>query len=112
MKKNDIILLASVLIVAGIILTLVLTVGKMNTGQTVVVTVDGEEYARLPLDKDAELTINGYGGGTNLLIIKDGKAYISEASCPDKVCVHTGAASDIKSIVCLPNRVMVYIEKS
>ncbi|MBR2613326.1 MAG: NusG domain II-containing protein, partial [Clostridia bacterium] len=50
-------------------------------------------------------------GGTNLLIIKDGKAYISEATCPDLVCVHTGHADELKSIVCLPNRVTVSIEK-
>lgn len=110
MRKSDIILLCSVLLSAlaifGICATF--TLGK---GETVVIRVDGEEYARLPLDEDAELLIEGVNGGTNLLIIKDGKAYISEATCPDLVCVHTGHADELKSIVCLPNRVTVSIEK-
>lgn len=110
MKKNDIILLCSVLLAAVVIFG-IFAAFAFGKGDTVVVRVDGEEYARLPLDEDAELLIEGVNGGTNLLIIKDGKAYISEATCPDLVCVHTGHADELKSIVCLPNRVTVSIEK-
>jgi len=108
LKKTDIILLVSVVLVAAVTLTLtyILLSGK---GEVVVVTVDGEEYARLPLDEDTQLTITSKNG-TNVLIIKDGEAYISEASCPDKICVSTGKADEVKSIVCLPNRVTVRVE--
>ena len=44
------------------------------------------------------------------MVIKDKKAYISEASCPDMICVHTGYADELKSIVCVPNGVTVSIE--
>jgi hypothetical protein len=110
MRKSDIILLCSVLLTALAIFGVcaAFTLGK---GETVVVRVDGEEYVRLPLGEDTELLIEGVNGGTNLLVIKDGKAYISEATCPDLVCVHTGSADELKSIVCLPNRVTVSIEK-
>ncbi|MBE6592849.1 MAG: NusG domain II-containing protein [Ruminococcaceae bacterium] len=109
MKKNDIILLA-VIIVASCVLLTVFCIAYLGSGGEVVVKVDGKEYARLPLDRDAELRIDS-GHGYNLLIIKDGKAFISDASCPDLICVKTGYADELKSIVCLPNKVTVSIEK-
>ena len=66
---------------------------------------------RLPLAKDTEMRIEGYGGGYNILVINDGRAYIKEASCPDLVCVHTGHADELKSVVCAPNRVVISIEE-
>ena len=110
MRKSDIILLCSVLLSALVVFG-ICAAFSLGKGETVVIRVDGKEYARLPLDEDAELLIEGVNGGTNLLIIKDGEAYISEATCPDLVCVHTGHADELKSIVCLPNRVTVSIEK-
>ena len=83
----------------------------LGTGSEVVVRVDGEEYARLPLDKDTELLIES-DRGSNLLVVKDGRAYISEATCPDLICVHTGYADELKSVVCLPNKVTVSIENN
>ena len=109
MKKNDIILLSTLLTVAIAVFCLFSFI-YLGRGEEVVVRVDGEEYARLPLNKDTEFLIES-NGGSNLLVIKDGKAYIKEASCPDLVCVHTGYADELKSIVCLPNKVTVSIEK-
>lgn len=108
MKKNDIILLCATLLVCALMLgAAYLILG--DGGTLVVVEVDGKEYARLPLDEDRELLIES-GNGTNLLIVKDGKAYVKEASCPDGICVRTGAADELRSIVCLPNRVVVRLE--
>lgn len=109
MKKNDWILLC-VIVFLSLAALLISYACLANRGQTVVVTVNGEERHRLPLNEDAELWIEGYGGGRNLLIIEDQAAYIREASCPDRVCVHTGHADELKSIVCAPNRVTVSIE--
>ncbi len=109
MKKNDFVLL-SALILLGIAALIVLYAIFGNTGSTVVVTVDGQQTHRLPLNRDAEVTVEGANGGTNLLVIEDGKAYIKEASCPDRICVKTGVADELKSVVCAPNRVVVSIE--
>ena len=80
-------------------------------GEWVVITVSGERYAVLPLDEDRELTIPGEKGLDNLLVIKDGYADITEADCPDKVCVHQKKIRyKGETIVCLPNRVVVSIE--
>lgn len=110
-KKSDWILL-SVLLVLGIVSALMIRGLVGNGGDTVTVTVDGEVVSRLPLDQDTELLIVGYGGGTDLLVIQNGEVFIREASCPDQVCVHTGKADALKSIVCAPNRVVVSIESS
>ena len=74
------------------------------------ITVDGKLVQTLDLNKNADLIIDGVNGGTNHLIIQDGTAWISEASCPDKVCVHQGKVSlNGELIVCLPNRVIAKI---
>ena len=108
MKKNDILLLCATIAIAAALFALFSAL-YLGHGDEVLVRVNGKEYARLPLNKDTELLIEG-DGGTNLLVIKDGKAYISEASCPDLICVKTGCADELKSIVCAPNKVSVSIE--
>jgi len=46
-------------------------------------------------------------------VIRDGKADMKEADCPDKLCVHQKAISaENESIVCLPNRVVVTVTNS
>ena len=109
MKKKDIILLVS-LVIAGALLLALFSAITRDTGEIVLVLVDGEEYARLPLGEDAELIIEGVGG-TNTLVIKDGEAYMTHADCPDLLCVKSGKATELKTIVCLPHRVTVSIEK-
>ena len=110
MRRNDIILLCLILSISLASLA-ALYAWFWKPNEEVVVTVDGEEILRLSLDEDTECWIDGYEGGKNLLIIENGNAYIQEASCPDLVCVHTGKATHLKSIVCAPNRVVVYLEK-
>ena len=107
-KKNDIILISALLLVSLALLCAVLLFSNTDTEEAVV-RVDGKEAVRLPLDKDTEYLIEGVGG-SNLLVIKNGEAFITEADCPDKVCVRTGKASNIKSLVCLPHKVVVTVE--
>ena len=74
------------------------------------ITVDGKVVGTLDLSRDTELTVTGANKGTNHLIVRDGEIWCSEASCPDKVCVHQGKkhlSSD--TIVCLPNKMIVTI---
>lgn len=107
-KKNDFILLGSIILI-GIILLLVLSFVFLGEGETVVVRVDGKEYARLPLSKDAELLIKSERG-ENLLIIKDSKAFVQSASCPQQICVKTGELSEILPIACKHNHVSITLE--
>lgn len=106
--KNDIIMII-VLFVCGAIIAMALLLTR-HEGNQVVVSVDGKEIAAFPLDKDITYEIDGYEGGHNTLIIKDGVAYMSDASCPDHLCMGMGKISrNGQSIICLPNRVVVEI---
>ena len=83
--RKDIIFLVVVFIgLAGIAAGFYLT--HQDTGASVEVTVDGAIYGTYPLDVDKEIPIQKDGKTTNLLVIKDGKADVTEADCPDKLC--------------------------
>jgi hypothetical protein len=57
-----------------------------------------------------EFTVNGKDG-YNTVHIEDGKVWIHEATCPDKICLSQGKIShDGELIVCLPNKMMVQIK--
>ena len=106
-RRNDFWLLAAVAALAAL-LWLALRATR-SEGAYAVVTVNGEQYGVYPLDEDLELHI-GDDEHYNILVIKDGAAQISEASCPDKLCVHQGTVSyDGQSLICLPNKVVVEI---
>jgi len=106
--RYDIILIIGLLVITMVIAMAVRFTQKI--GKTVVVSVDGVVKYTFPLDENLEFKIEGYEGGTNYLVIKDGEAYLTEASCPDLLCVHMGKiSSQGQSIICLPNRVVVEI---
>ena len=60
------------------------------------------------------LTINGVyplNGGSNILVIENGEAWLSEADCPDHLCVKMGKIRyNGQTITCLPNRLTVTVE--
>lgn len=74
------------------------------------ISVDGKVIEVLDLTQDTDMTIEGWDGGSNHLIIQDGTAWVDEATCPDKVCVHQGKVSmNRQMIVCLPNRMVATV---
>ena len=79
-----------------------------GTGAQAVVTVEGREIGRYPLKKNGTFPLNG---GTNILVVENGEAWVSEANCPDKVCMGMGKISrNGEFIACLPNRLLVVVE--
>lgn len=107
-RKRDLVLIGVILSAA--ILWQAVRLFPSRETQYAEVSVDGSILYRLDLSKDQELDLTGFHGGTNHLVIKDRKAWISEASCPDKLCVHQGTVSlENELIVCLPNRMTVRI---
>ena len=106
--RNDIILIAAVILIAAIALTF-LIIANMG-GMTAVVYVDGELFGKYSLAVDRQIDIPS-SNGTNVLIIKDGKANMVYATCPDLVCVdHAPISETMEQIICLPNKVAVEIE--
>lgn len=110
-KKNDLILIGALLI--GFLLMICFLYFWKKGGAYAVVSVDGQEVISFSLEEDIEYEIKGYEGGTNTLIIKDGKAYLTDSTCPDHLCEHMGVIDKVgQSIICLPNRVVVEISGS
>jgi hypothetical protein len=108
--RNDIIL--AVVIVSIAAAGLLLFVFNKEQGSTVLVKVDGVQIASYPLSENIEIPIKTGESQehTNILSIKDGKASISEADCPDKICVETRAVSFVgETIVCLPHKIVIEI---
>lgn len=82
-------------------------------GDTVTVTVDKKLYGTYSLDTDTTVEIRTAEGETayNRLVIRDGKAYVEEANCPDGICAaHKPISREGESIVCLPHRVVITVQ--
>ena len=108
MHKKDYLLLVGLLLVGAVIALATLLHGA--SGDTVQVKVDGVPVATFSLQEDRSYLIEGADGGTNLLLIQDGYAWVEEASCPDGLCMHMGKIHrDGQSVICLPNKVVVEI---
>ena len=106
--RRDLLLILGLLILSAL---LWLALGLMPRGGVAVVTVDGAQFGRYPLSRDRQVVIPGYDGVENLLVIAEGAARVTEADCPDKLCIGFGAISrQHESIVCLPHRVVITIE--
>lgn len=106
MKKNDWILLGAVLFTAVLLMGIHFLRPNEGSGQ-VEIRVDGVLSGVYPLSEEQTVEINH---GTNTLVIKDGRADMVEADCPDGLCVRQRAVSrEGESIICLPNRVVVSV---
>ena len=82
---------------------------KASKVDTAVVTLDGVEVCRLPLDVDTTREING---GTHLIIVESGSVRVAEADCPDGICAqHLPISKNGQSIVCLPYRLVITVEE-
>ena len=105
-KRNDALLICGLLLAAALMWLLVRPGGA---GGWVVVTADGEEAGRYPLDMERTVTIGEED--YNVLYIAGGKASVIEANCGDHTCVRTGVIfREGETIVCLPHRLVISIE--
>lgn len=81
-------------------------------GQLIKIYSIDKPVQRVLLNKDQDIIIRGNLGVT-VLRIQNGSAWIIHSPCPQKLCMHMGKISrDGESLVCLPNKVMLLIEKS
>lgn len=106
-NKADIILLAVFLLMgAGSVLALRM---QPSEGNTVIISVDGEEYGRYPLYTDREISVDT-GYGHNTVLISSGTVSVTESNCPNHDCESFGAVSrPAQSIMCIPHHLIVCI---
>ena len=111
--KRDIILVLSMVIIAAAAF-LIINFAVKKDGSYAVIKVDGKVIKTLDLNSgETTIEVNGYQGGVNKVVINYGKVSMTEADCPDELCVKTGKISRVgETIVCLPHRVVVEIKGS
>lgn len=108
MKRKDFILIGAILAVVLMIFVVISFIKE--DGDYVIVRVNGKQVAEYSLLDDGEYELNG---GTNILRIEGGKAYLVSANCPDLLCVNQGKIDESgETITCLPNRLTVTVYSS
>lgn len=108
MKKKDLILICSVLVLAAAFWLIPRAVGIFGNSkaQKLRITVSGKEYGVYSLDEDQVIKI----GDTNVCEIKDKKVTMISTECPDQLCIHQGPIRlQGETIVCLPNKVVLEV---
>lgn len=108
MKKKDLILICSVLVLAAAFWLVPRAVGLFvnSKEQKLRITVSGEEYGTYSLEEDQVIKV----GDTNICEIKDKKVSMLSADCPDQLCIHQRTIQlQGETIVCLPNKVVLEI---
>ena len=104
-RVADLLLVAVLLIFA--LSALLFTELLRKPGESVRVSVDGKAVCEYSLSADGEYPLNG---GSNILVIENGEAYIRWADCPRQICVKEGRISRAgQRITCLENRVVVEV---
>jgi len=110
MKKNDWILIGTLLGIALVLFLAMFFIKQNTVNGEAVVLIEGEEYGRYPLSRDTVIEIPGLLGN-NVLTIQNGEAFMSSAVCPDKICMDFGKIHyNTEMIVCRPGSIVVIIE--
>lgn len=103
-----ILLLAAVVLSAGFLLLQ----RKQVSSPVARITRDGELIREIPLDEVEESYsfVVEDEAGSNTILVEPGRIRVSEADCPDQVCVNQGFISDgTVPVVCLPHKLMIEI---
>ena len=80
---------------------------REGTPAAEVESVDGRYL--FPLSRDTEFLASGPSGGCRIRI-KDGKVFVEDSDCREKICIAMGPISRPPAwIACLPNRVVIRV---
>ena len=82
---------------------------NQDSGSFVCINIDGNNSYYL-LNNNQKIVLND---GSNVLVIKDGYAYMDYADCPDKICIKQGKINkNGQTISCLPNKISISISNN
>lgn len=108
--KKDLILLSGILLTA-FLLWLLPSFFYRDEPARVSIYQDGNLIADYPLVEDFVTAITYEDEHFNLLLIEDGRVSVSDADCPDQLCVKQRSISgNGESIICLPHKLVVQVE--
>ena len=117
MNKKNYLVIGGILLIAAVMLTLTLLNRPMTVVEEdmVIISVDGKEYARVPLSKPQTVTVAQKDGSVNVVEVSDHGAVMLSSTCDNQLCVEMGEVTvdnweyrpNQQFIICLPNRVGV-----
>jgi hypothetical protein len=117
MNKKNYLVIGGILLIAAVMLTLALLNRPMTVvdEDMVIISVDGKEYARVPLSKPQTVTVEQKNGSVNVVEVSDHGAVMLSSTCDNQLCVEMGEVTvdnweyrpNQQFIICLPNRVGV-----
>ena len=109
--RNDIILIASLILVAIISLVFVIA-SRTKTSTIAKVYVQDEVVLTVDLSKKEEKTYDVYGLNGKLVVeTKDGSIRVKESNCPHQDCVKMGFVNTSnRPIICAYNATYIVIE--
>ncbi|MBD5390691.1 NusG domain II-containing protein [bacterium] len=105
--RNDIILIAVMVFLAGLGLILYFCLQKKENLKVYIYS-DKALIEVVDISESREIVVNGV-----VIVIDQNCVYVKHSSCRDQICVHQGKiTSSGQTITCLPQRVFVQIEGS
>lgn len=108
MKRKDIVLIVIILSIIVIAFGFNYFINRKETDK-IEVYVDNKLYKTYDITDTAEVKIETKEG-YNIVKVHDGGVEVTEASCPDKICIKEGFIhKHSENIVCLPNKVNIKI---
>ncbi|MBE7007931.1 MAG: NusG domain II-containing protein [Ruminococcaceae bacterium] len=85
-----------------------------SEGNIAVISQDGKVLREIDLSRVTEeyrFTVETDDGGSNEILVQPGRICVSEADCPDKICVKQGWLTDSPlPIVCAPHKLVIEIK--
>lgn len=107
--KADILVIGCVLIVA-LLFCVIPSLHQTKGPGEIVILQDGAQVGRYLLTEDNTITVTDEKGGYNLILITEGTVRVTDANCPDKLCVQKRQISNNgESIICLPHKLVIQI---
>ena len=106
---SDLLVILSLLCIAGLLFCLHLLPAQSDpTARFLSVrTPDGTVSYPLSVDREFSVTSNGI---TLVIGIRDGRACVLDANCPDRICLHTGWISRRgETVICAPAAVRLTV---
>ncbi len=117
MNKKNWVVIAVIFLAAALLLAMTFLQRPMTAVEedTVIISVDGKEYARVPLSKPRTVTVTQEDGSVNVVEVSDHGAVMAHSTCDNQLCVKMGEVTvdnwefrpNQQFIICLPNRVSV-----
>lgn len=115
MKRKNLLLIGLVVLLAIGLMALSPLLRTRAAESMVIVTVDGQEYCRVPLSQPQRVTVDQGDGRVNIIDVTAEGAVMASSTCDNQLCVHMGAVTlsnwetrpQQAYIICLPNRVSV-----